>query len=422
MRSRLEAVLGNHSIYKARRDEYDTGQKIPFRVSPTPLQLTAAQRKEVLVIGADVASYFQAVDELYRTDSRVRALLNTGKPEIFLAERPSQYLFVRPDLIVTPKGFAVCEVETSPFGLALAEILNRGYRQEGFETMVDTGTLPRYVQATTPTEGRILYSKKTGSYAGQMTFLADEVFSGNSGVQRAWQAARVSEVEPKDQTNVYRGFYLAEHATDPAVNFLLGVQMKNGNALIPSPTPHMEEKANLSLIWDRRFEQYFVKRLGQGSVSHLRDVIPPTWIVGQEEHFAPGLPNGISTSVDLATLSRAKRAFVLKSSGFGDHSSWTEGVSFLHEQSGDRARQTLQGAQADTSGLHIVQQFTKGVKVPMEYEKDGQTVPMAARIRLTPYFSVAPGQEGKLVAIKATGCENTDFIHASSASINTAVS
>jgi len=58
----------------------------------------------------------------------------------------------------------------------------------------------------------------------------------------------------------------------------------------------------------------------------------------------------------------------------------------------------------------------------MTYEgENGQDIPMQARIRLTPYYSVAPGDEGRLVAIKVTGCEHTDFIHASSSSINTAV-
>lgn len=43
---------------------------------------------------------------------------------------------------------------------------------------------------------------------------------------------------------------------------------------------------------------------------------------------------------------------------------------------------------------------------------------MQGRVRLTPYFTP---ENGKLVAIKATACENTDYIHAASNSINTAV-
>lgn len=422
MRSRLESNLRNHSIYATRREEFETGQKIPFRISPEPLMLSSSQRREINAIGADIANYFQIVDQLYRSDDRVRSLLNTGKPEIFLADekRASQYLFVRPDLIITPNGFSICEVETSSFGLALAEILNRGYRQAGFETFVSDGKLREYVQANTPIEGSIIYSKKTSSYAGQMTFLADEVFSGKG---RAWKAKNAAEMTGQEPRDMYRGFYLSEFLSDQQVRPLVEKQMTNGHALLPSPTPHMEEKANLALLWDSRFEGYFQTELGQGAFDHLRDVIPPTWVVGQEEHFSPGLPYGISTSVDLAALSRSKRAFVLKPSGFGENASWAEGVSFLHTQSTEKAMANLEIARNDKSGLHIVQEFRRGQKIPMTYQaENGEEITMQARIRLTPYFSTASGQEGQLIAIKATGCENTDFIHASSASINTAVS
>ena len=348
-------------------------------------------------------------------------MLDTGKPEIFLTDdsRPSRYLFVRPDIIITPQGFTICEVETSPFGLALSEVLNRGYRQEGFETLVGDNVLAEHIQAQTSVKGSIVYSTKTQSYAGQMTFLADELFSGEG---RNWQARHTSEMIGQQQQDMYRGFYLAESLIDPDVATVLDSQMANGGVLLPSPTPHMEEKANLALIWDKRFEDYLKRELGEGAFNHLREVIPPTWVVGYEEFFAPGMPHGISTSVDLATLSRAKRAFVLKPSGFGTNTSWAEGVKLLHEQSAVNASAILQEAANDTSGLHVIQEFKKGVKVPMTYEgNDGLDIPMQARIRLTPYYSVAPGDEGRLVAIKATGCENTDFIHASSASINTAV-
>jgi hypothetical protein len=370
-----------------------------------------------------MAGFFQAADTLYRADPRVYALLNTGKPEIFYATgRPTNYLFFRPDLIITPAGFVVCEVETSPFGLALAEIVNRAYTQEGFETLVADGVLSAYVHAHTPTEGTILYSRKTSSFAGQMTFLADQVFSGE---RRVWTAQPDNNAGEGNEKPIYRGFYLVEYLSDPAVTTLLdaevGVHTPDG--LLPSPTPHMEEKALLALLWDSRYEHYFQCHLGQAAFNHLRNIVPPTWIVGQEQYFSPGLPDGVSTSIDLANLSRSKRTFVLKTSGFSKYGSWAEGVSFLHEKSVDKAREILHQAQEDTSSLHIIQQFRRGQTIPLSYEnEEGSSIPMAVRIRLTPYFSAASGHEGKLIAIKATGCEDTDFIHASSTSINTAVS
>ena len=65
MRETIEAVVGNHGIYDPRRQEFDTGQKIPFRVSPSPLSLTEEQRVDIENIGQDITSYFYAVDEMY---------------------------------------------------------------------------------------------------------------------------------------------------------------------------------------------------------------------------------------------------------------------------------------------------------------------------------------------------------------------
>lgn len=422
MREAIEAVVGNHSIYSARRQEFDTGKKIPFRVSPRPLYLSKEQKTDIHNIGNDISCYFHVVDEMYVNNmGGVRNILDTGKPQIFIGDTSSHYLFARPDLIITENGFSICEVETSPFGLALAEILNQAYQNAGFETMVASDSLSGQVRQNTPIEGNIIYSKRTQAYSGQMTFLADKVFSGNG---RHWSAQDADNITPSSKSNIYRGFYLNEYLSDPAIKILLDRQIVSNDHTIPSPTPYMEEKAILSLIYDKRFEEYLKTRLGDAAFKHLRTVIPPTWIVGQEQFFSPGMPNNITSSLELAKLSKSKRAYVLKSSGFSENSSWKEGVHFLQRESSDKTLQLLHEAETDKTGLHIVQEFKKGLNIPMNYESEDEKteIPMSARIRLTPYFSVTnDDQDGKLIAIKATGCENTDFIHASSTSINTAV-
>ena len=194
---------------------------------------------------------------------------------------------LKPDLIITPQGFSICEIETSPFGLALAEILNRAYQNQGFETMIADGTLPAQIQNSTPAEGSLIYSRKTQAYSGQMTFLADEVFSGN---KRNWEAEEADNFKVTDQQNIYRGFYLGEYLTDPNIKFLLDRQIDNGNILIPSPTPHMEEKAILTLLYDKRYEGYLRKRLGEHNSGRVRYTKSrkPWKLLYQEEFFTRG--------------------------------------------------------------------------------------------------------------------------------------
>lgn len=414
MKEALEQNAGSYTWYKARRQEFDTGAKIPFRVSPEPLNLSKPQVEDIERIGLVTTQYMQAVNELYQTQEPVHTLLSKNKPSILLDEKDPRYLFVRPDLIMTPSGFTVCEIETSPFGLALSDLLNRTYRQAEFDTLAREDALSDYVRSVTSKRGVIVHSNKTVSYAGQMEYLADNVFSGNG---RDWVSKHVDQFTPQDGVQVYRGFYQAEYLTDPAIRDVV----ESDVVKTPSLTPHMEEKAVLAFAWDKRWSPFLTAQMGKSGLNYIRQIIPPTWIIGEEANFEPGLPQGTNSTLELAGLSRSKRAFVIKPSGFAVNSSWAEGVNLLHEKSSEKAAQIIAAAKADTAVLHVVQEFKKATTVPMQYENiDGSLTVMNARLRITPYYAMA-GNVGELLTIKATGCENTDFIHASTSSINTAV-
>ena len=100
--------------------------------------------------------------------------------------------------------------------------------------------------------------------------------------------------------------------------------------------------------------------------------MPPTWVIGQEQFFTLGLPHGITSSEGLANLAKSKRNFVLKKSGFGNNSSWGEGVSFLQEKSARQARNLLVAASQDLQSIYVIQEFKPSLEYPMAYDKDGQ--------------------------------------------------
>lgn len=407
-----------YDIYNARRQEYAVDTTIPFRVSPSPFLLSSDQKKEVHAIGHDITEFLDACDELYHTEDEIRTLLNTGKPEIFLIDSPQQYLFLRPDLVVTPSGFTLCEIETSPFGLALADILNKSYRHDGFETMIGPTDLEENLQMALPTDGTLIYTDHSKSFSGQLSYLADRIFSKNT---QHWRAQNITFKDVNEKQNIYRGFYLHEYQSDANVRLLLNSKISQTDTIFPSMTPRMEEKALLALLWDVRYEKILNRRLGDASFHHLRRIIPPTWIVGQEKYFSPGMPGGSGDSVSLASLSKSKRTYVLKDSGFNPNGSWSTGVSFLQEKSQAKAAELLHRVALDHTKLHVVQEFKKAITMPLQYTDTDGVHTMMGRVRLTPYYSNSPNSLGKLLALKATGCENTDYIHATSTSINTAV-
>lgn len=422
MRRVLETLGNGYEWYHIRRKEYDNGQKIPFYVGTEPLNLSSKDTEELRRIGTDVVDFMHAADELYRTEGDVKNLLDRGKPKLFQQAKEAKYLFVRPDLLMTDKGFSICEIETSPFGLALAQLLNEGYASAGFNTFVDRNALGSFLRDNTPSYGSIIYTGKTSSYLGQLQFFAKELLSGSN---RKWEAVPVDSmigIEPDKDYGIYRAFYQHEYFEDLFLNrFIQDISKNDAVSVVPSFTPHMEEKALLALIWDRRWEPFFKDQLGSSVFAHLKEVIPPTWIVGEERFSTIGLPGGVGEIQELAAVSRSKRKFVLKKSGFGTGSSWAEGVYFLQDKSKEMAKSLLLEAQRDDSSLYVIQEFRTSQERSMSYEGDNEIGHMKARIRLTPYFSMGKDKEGELLAIKATGCEGTNYIHASTVSINTAV-
>lgn len=417
MRRVLEKMGGQYEWYKVRRAEYETREKIPFNVSPQPLNLSETEVSQVVQIGADVTAFMASCEQLYRSEAEIQDILDCGKPSNLRGVSDPSYLFVRPDLLITDEGLSICEIETSPFGLALADLLNSAYRSVNFQTLVSPEVLKDFLVKNTADRGRVVYSQNTSAYEGQLSYIAEKLLSGDG---RKWEASPVDQVTGSQSGYFYRGFYLYESTDNLFINNFAA--NTPGDRITPSLTPYMEEKALMALLWDKRWVQHFVSTLGQEAVDRLRVHIPPTWIVGREDFFDDPLGRGFSSSTELAAIPKPKRKFVFKKSGFGHGSSWAEGVKFLHEESGVQSERILKAAQSDTTSLYVIQEFREGSEREMEFEdKSGNFKPMRARIRLTPYFSMVPDSRGQLLAVKATGCEDTNYIHASTVSINTAV-
>lgn len=417
MRNTIEVLAAGYLFYRSRQRTEQPEKPINFRVTPTPLQLSKAQKEELTRIGHSTTQYFLAVQELSQREEEVAQVLSKGKPEIFANGNNLCYLFIRPDIIMTADGMSICEIETSPFGLGLAHLLTQAYSLAGFETMAGPHELVNHVHRQSANQGTMVYSDKIQAFRGQLQFLVDHVFSG---LERSWVLQHVQNHQDSlSLENLYRAFYLGEYLTDQLVKTLIDNTIAAQINITPSLTPHVEEKAILALIWDKRWSDFFNQQLGRSTCQHLLRVIPPTWVVGQERYFIPGLPNNVATTAEVAGLHRVERELVLKPSGFSPASSWSLGVAFLHEKSQAKAKALLVQAEQDRNAAHVVQKFTRGTKIALLYEdnKGTKLEQMQARIRLTPYYAL----DGSLLTVKATGCEKTDYVHASSASINTAV-
>jgi len=122
---------------------------------------------------------------------------------------------------------------------------------------------------------------------------------------------------------------------------------------------------------------------------------------------------------DLADMPRKKRCFVLKISGFSYLGAWSRGVIFLNTLSQQQCRKVIQTALA-SDDVFVIQEFKKGCRLQQEYYdfQDSTIKTMHGRVRFTPYLSAKTGQ---LLTAKTTMCEHTDYIHASTNSINSPI-
>jgi hypothetical protein len=417
----FEQLAGDYCFYFPRKQKFNTGKKLPFKKSPTPFYLNEIQIDELNNLGKILVQFMDVVEELYQTNDVVKTILQKGKPDLFLNEKfkNDNYLFYRPDLILTDSGFKICEIETSPFGLGLSAFLNDAYQQLNYEMLPTSETLKKYFQQHLPKKGLMIYSEKTKSYREQLQYLADKVISINKD---DWAVININDdniyalIDQADA--IYRCFYLDEYLSDSQVNNIIKyLQQTKSEVVFPSLTPFLEEKSILGLLWDERLIKIFHQKLGESNVHFLQKLVPTTWILNEEKHCIKSFP--AQNSKEFSQLPQSQRKYVLKVSGFSKEASWAEGVHFLHQKSQADVEKILNIAQEDKSKHYVLQEFIQAKKFKMKYVgNDNDAQLMMAKIRLTPYFSA---KSGDLLTIKVTGCENTDYIHATSVSINTSV-
>lgn len=209
---------------------------------------------------------------------------------------------------------------------------------------------------------------------------------------------------------LYRGFYLHETIDDEKLSAIL----QSGLNVFPGCKSHLEEKAIMAMIFDPELEDVFRRSLGH-HLSVLKKIFPPTYILKD----TPPEILGIKEWQELSQIPRNKRNFILKVSGFSNIGSWAKGVTFLNQLSQQQCRQAIEAALNNPS-IFVIQEFRKGKKFEQEYyDFESSTIQtMLGRVRLTPYYHVGTGE---LLTAKTTMCSNTDFIHASTNSINSPI-
>ena len=427
--ARVMSVNDRGSSFRAyetdHTDNLHPGNNLTFLISPTPFELPIAVKQRLGAYGESISIFYQACDSIFRElkdHHRWKNILTNNRPEWLLQKAKDEddaisHIFLRPDFILTEDGVVTAEIETSPFGLALALFLNEAYAEDSDKPNSQfVETFMTEVMGNDKSKSLcFMLTEHTKKYRGQFEYLAKLLMENGVNVL----IAMPEDIEIKNQECflngmkidvMYRMFYLHEAVQDESIAKILQQNLK----VFPGYKSHLEEKAMMAMFFDDEFESIFRMILGR-HYDLLKDILPPTYVL----HESPPSKLGISNWEELAKISRKERRFVLKVSGFSDLGSWSKGVTFLNKLSQQQCREVIQEALAGETTF-VIQEFKKGKNFQQEYydfEKSNLAA-MNGRVRFTPYFSARNGQ---MLTAKTTMCANTDFIHAGTDSINSPI-
>jgi hypothetical protein len=395
---------------------------LDWRISPAPFPLDENLAKEIESLGRVLLQFYRAVNLLYRHSVEGRQpawiaeVLDCGKPaELVALQRSPAFKnevprVIRPDILLTEKGFSITELDSVPGGIGLTAWLNKTYaavgqasspsqtlknkdgdRHDACPTLIGTadsmlnGFAGIFGDAKTV---HVVVSEEAATYRPEMEWIASQ--SGNSKFKI--QNSKFDGFADGDA--VYRFFELFDLPNVPNSKRIFELAAGKRIRLTPPPKPVFEEKMLFALLWNRNLRDFWRQELGEGFFNRLKQAVPYTWLVDPTPlppHAAiPEL--NLTDWQQLKTLSQRERELILKVSGFSEHAWGARGVylgsDLSHEEWSAAVDRAMAGFPASP---FVLQRYEKPKTIAAEwfdFEKSA-VAPMKGRARLCPYYFVA---------------------------------
>jgi hypothetical protein len=414
-----------------------------WRITPAPFPLSREETAFFRLLGQDLLSFYRALNRLYLESARgampdwVARYLDQGKPEPLVAfarmNRFRQALpaVIRPDVIPTPTGMAITELDSVPGGIGLTACLAQSYADldgrshrliggrdgmiQGFAAMV------RSAQGDTAGCAAIVVSEEAKDYRPEMRWLARHL--SDIGLETYCvepREVRFSEeglslaVDGRDRSIglIYRFFELFDLKNIPKAELVMYAAKKARVMITPPYKPALEEKLAFGLLHHPILQPYWRRELGDSIHTRLLDLMPRTWILDPRPvpptAIIPGLAMSgtpISDYRELGRASQKERQWVVKPSGFSELAWGSRGVVIGHDLSQPDWSEALTRALAAFPATpHVLQEFHKGRLFDCAYaDAADRLISMSGRVRLSPYYFVV-NEKVELGGILATIC------------------
>lgn len=405
-----------------------------WRIALEPWRFSPEVTAELSAIGQATLAFYRAQEKLYLASAFgksllrnktllapwVAELLDRGKPDRLICHQRSRALtgkfptVLRPDLLITERGFSLTEFDSVPGGIGLTAFLSRLYNcgnamaEEFWKTLTRENPSAKIAVAV---------SDESATYRPEFEWLA-ETLCRECG-------AEIFVCNPNELRMNGNGVFLGRVRIDVVYRFFELFDLKNFSdaeklmeavesgkvSVTPPMRAFQEEKLSLALFHHPTLKPFWLETLGAGNFAVLQKIIPETWILEPVENLPPGAllwaPLPIRDWSELKNRSSRERNWVLKSGGFDENAWGARSVTVGNDVSQGEWNSALDAALASgrQNKLYVLQDFKKPICRDFEIFNDaGVPETMAGRVRICPYYFLKNNETVHLAGALATVC------------------
>ena len=413
---------------------------------------------ELEQLGHRLFVFQRACNQLYQLSIKgkqpawVARYLDAGKPkELIEFSRRKEIRddlprVIRPDLILTEKGYIIAEIDSVPGGIGLTGWLNQTYSTFDSQIIGDADGMLESFRTALPNGGDIVISQEAATYRPEMEWIAarlnqkildngssildeERVSSENpaSSIKHpesapSWRVVAAENYEPQDGRAVYRFFELFDLPNIPGIENTLRANAEGQITITPPIKPYLEEKMWFALFWMQPLREFWRRELGEKYFSKLQQVIPYSWLLDPtplpQHAVIPRLE--IHDWREAARFSQKDRDLLLKVSGFSPLGWGSRGIALgadlPHAEWEKRINHSLETFESSPT---IMQRFHKGRLVEHQYwdPDSNELKTMKGRVRLCPYYFVESDRVKLRGALATIVPADKKFLHGMSDAI-----
>jgi hypothetical protein len=405
-------------------------------LSPDAFPIDKKLLADLEQLGHRLSVFQRACNQLYHLSVKgkqpawIARYLDVGKPkELIEFSRRKEIRdvlprVIRPDLILTEKGYIIAEIDSVPGGLGLTGWLNQTYSAFDDTIIGGAGGMLDGFRSVLPDGGDIVISQESATYRPEMEWIAARLNqTSNIGHQTfPWRVVPAENYEPRDGRAVYRFFELFDLPNIPEIENTLRANAEGRITIRPPIKPYLEEKMWFALFWMQPLREFWRRELGEKYFIKLQEAIPYSWLLDPtplpQHAVIPRLE--IQDWREAAKFSQKDRELLLKVSGFSPLGWGSRGIALGSDlPHAEWERKIEHALKTFESNPTILQKFHKGALFDHRYwnANSSELKNMKGRVRLCPYYFVEADRVKLRGALATIAPADKKFLHGMSEAI-----